>query len=203
MLCVTAVILLGVSIFLFVRNQGLSTELADLNQKYSQTQLELDRLRQVLDNEQATQEIPIYFPRKPQSVDNPEVSFAVMRNLLIEDLPQAIMEVYATGLLDEELASGYYFPSGDPEISLNKKLDLRGNSVCDGANFTTDVTENTLTVKFCRDLMLSGVLADASVQDAMKRSLLGIEGISKVIFLNKDGNCMFDESGLNLCLDKR
>lgn len=76
-----------------------------------------------------------------------------------------------------------------------------GESNCDGADFTLAVTDGTATIQFCRSFPLGGVITDAAMGRQMDATLLQFSEITKVAILDVFGNCMFDLSGLNRCLD--
>ncbi len=78
---------------------------------------------------------------------------------------------------------------------------LTGESNCDGADFTLAVTDGTATVQFCRSVLLAGVISDGIMIRQMEATLMQFSEITKVIILNVFGDCMFDLSDLNLCLD--
>ena len=78
---------------------------------------------------------------------------------------------------------------------------LTGESNCDGADFTLAVTDGTATIQFCRSVPLGGVITDAAMGRQMDATLLQFSEITKVAILNVFGDCMFDLSGLNRCLD--
>ncbi len=78
---------------------------------------------------------------------------------------------------------------------------LTGESNCDGADFTLAVTDGTATVQFCRSVRLGGVLTDVAMARQMEATLTQFSEITKGIILDVRGDCMFDLSGLNRCLD--
>ena len=45
-----------------------------------------------------------------------------------------------------------------------------------------------------------GVVSDAQAQSEIEASLKQFPTIMKVVILDKEGNCLFDQSGLNNCL---
>lgn len=77
---------------------------------------------------------------------------------------------------------------------------LTGESNCGGADFVMEVSGGTALIQFCRTVILTGVVADAIMQVQLQATLKQFADIDDVIILNQFGDCMFDLSGLNLCL---
>jgi hypothetical protein len=83
---------------------------------------------------------------------------------------------------------------------------LTGDSNCGGNNFvlTKDTSANSITVQFCKNLTLGGVGDSARVNTVIKAGItenkfLSADSPSKIIVLDRNGNCVGDESGLNRC----
>lgn len=79
------------------------------------------------------------------------------------------------------------------------------DSSCDGGDFVIGVGEGEdaglLSVQFCRTVILSGVVGDALMDAQLTATMLQFPGVERVVILNQFGDCMFDLSGLNLCLN--
>lgn len=201
LLVITLVLLListGLIGWLLVSRQNQLEEFTVLQNQYVETKLELDRLQQVIGEEVLAD---IYFPKDRTSSSEPTELFPLQRRVSAQDKVAGIIGSYIVGITATELEQGYYLPSGDFEITNYQRLDLRGESNCEGKDFTVSTENSIVTVKFCKALMQSGVLADARVKSAMERSIKEATETEKVIFLNRDGDCMFDESGMNICLE--
>ena len=135
------------------------------------------------------QVISVYFPKT--TVDDPSKVYAVERttdktstveNVSIEDL--------ITGPTSDEKKLNYYTP-----------IVLTGTSICTGKDFTLVIGDNkTATVQFCKSLKLDGELADARVITSVTKTLEQFSTITKVVVLDKNGNCVGDLSGMNSCL---
>jgi hypothetical protein len=67
-------------------------------------------------------------------------------------------------------------------------------------SFSIDIVAGTATIQFVVQVILTGVVADAIMQRQLERTLTQFPTIDEVIILNQFGDCMFDQSGLNLCL---
>lgn len=70
---------------------------------------------------------------------------------------------------------------------------LRGPSDC-GADFKLKIKDGTATLRFCRTVWGSGVGSDARALHTISATLKQFKSVKKVISLNKDGRCLFDES---------
>jgi hypothetical protein len=73
-------------------------------------------------------------------------------------------------------------------------------SNCDGADFQIEISGGLATIQFCRGVILTGVVADAIMQTQLNATLTAWADIDRVAILNQAGDCLFDLSGLNLCL---
>jgi hypothetical protein len=60
--------------------------------------------------------------------------------------------------------------------------------------------QGTATLKFCRILSSPGIGTDARIQSEIDTTLKQFANIKKVVLLTKDGHCIGDESGRDLCL---
>jgi hypothetical protein len=79
-------------------------------------------------------------------------------------------------------------------------LLVPGASTCKGQDFTLMVTLGIATVQLCRLTSSAGVGQDARAQSEITNTLLQFPGITRVIVLNSAGHCLFDQSGMDLCL---
>lgn len=87
------------------------------------------------------------------------------------------------------------------EISAGFKADLNlsGDSNCAGNWFELDTSGGKATLKFCRTVTLTGAVADGLLEQSLGKTLMDNSGLSKVVILNRDNNCLFNASGLNSC----
>jgi hypothetical protein len=95
-----------------------------------------------------------------------------------------------TGPTESESKEGYFTPV----------VLLPNTSNCGAKDFMLAISDSVATLKFCKDFESNGVLSDARAQEAINASLLQFQSVKKVVILAKNGNCMFDASGQNLCL---
>jgi hypothetical protein len=70
---------------------------------------------------------------------------------------------------------------------------LRGKSDC-GADFTLKIAHGTATLRFCRTVWGSGVGGDARALHTIDATLKQFRSVKKVITLDEDGRCLFDQS---------
>jgi|SRR5665647_766576 len=136
-----------------------------------------------------TYPVGVYFSKRPDSDNDPSKVFAVSRtspNLVVGKF--AITELLK-GPTGSESAQGYFTTA-----------QLRsGESNCNGNDFILTIENSTATLKFCRVFNHLGVVADGQADSELKATLKQFSTVKKVIILNKDGNCEFDLSGMNLC----
>lgn len=136
-------------------------------------------------SEVVTGNTKIYFPKG-------EVLTAVGRNFTGNDLSAEVLFIVL------ERVKG---PTAD-EISKGFKKDVTFNSEsnCDGNWFEiSSPTTTTLQIQFCRGIALSGAVADGLLEQGIKKSITENTSYTKVIILDKSGNCLFNASGLNKC----
>ena len=137
--------------------------------------------------------IEVLFSRHPESDNDPAAVFAVDRVA-----PNSGVARYAVGQLlegptAEEAGAGYFstwtsFMYGD-------------DSDCGGERFAIALEGGVATVRFCVRVILLGVVADGQALSALTATLEQFATIDRFILLNRAGDCMFDLSGLNRCLD--
>ena len=116
---------------------------------------------------------------------------AVDRVLAGENLEAEAVEAMLAGPTEDERAIGVASRWDDV---------LSGESSCDGLNFTLEFSGGLATIQFCRTVILTGVVADAIMQAQLNATLMQFADIDAVAILNASGDCLFDLSGLNLCL---
>lgn len=135
--------------------------------------------------------VKVYFSKNPTSATDPSKTFAV--NRVSPDLGVA---KYVIG----ELIKGP--TAGETALGYFSKVKVSGTSNCGGPSFTVTISETKkATLKFCKDFVSEGgVVSDAQAQSEIQASLTQFPTITKVVILDKEGNCLFDQSGLNNCL---
>ncbi|MFE3447341.1 GerMN domain-containing protein [Nonomuraea sp. NPDC059194] len=70
---------------------------------------------------------------------------------------------------------------------------IRGKSDC-GADFKLSISKGTATLRFCRTVFGLGVGGDARILHTIDRTLRQFGTVKKVITLDKDGRCLFDQT---------
>ncbi|MFI6596205.1 GerMN domain-containing protein [Nonomuraea sp. NPDC050536] len=70
---------------------------------------------------------------------------------------------------------------------------IRGGSDC-GADFSLKIRRGTATLRFCRTVWGSGVGGEARILRTIETTLRQFSSVKKVVTLNKDGRCLFDET---------
>lgn len=134
--------------------------------------------------------VKVYFSKHTDSDNDPTKTFPVDRtspNIAVASY--AISQLIA-GPTTDEAALGLY-----------STVKVRGDtSNCSGQDFKIKILEGTATLQFCRTFDAIGTMSDATAQETIKATLLQFSTVKKVIILSKTGNCQFDMSGQNLCL---
>ena len=135
--------------------------------------------------------IQVFFSREPDSAYDFAAVFPVMRTAPDSGVARAALNALIAGPTPEEAADGYY-------SELGQMLD--GQSTCGGQDYTIRIEAGTATVQFCRWVVSAGVGQDARVLNTVGATLRQFATVERVRLLGREGNCLFDESGLNRCL---
>jgi spore germination protein GerM len=157
-----------------------------------QSRLNTERFAWEMDRQSAT--VQLFFSRNPESANDFTAVFPVQRQVLYEGqrVATATLEALIAGPTAAERAQGYFSELGGM---------LAGPSNCDGRDFRLSVqADGTAIVQFCRQVVSAGVGQDARVTTQIETTLRQFSTISRVRLLTREGNCLFDQSGLNLCL---
>ena len=137
--------------------------------------------------------VQVFFSRDPDSFGDFGAVFPLARTVpgnpgLIEQTLAALI----AGPTAAERAAGYFSDFG--------ALVVGTTSTCKGEDFVVMVASGTATVQLCRATSSAGIGQDARAQAEVEATLEQFSGITKVVVLNASGHCLFDESGLDLCL---
>jgi hypothetical protein len=137
--------------------------------------------------------VQVFFSRDPDSFNDFTAVFAQSRVVpggagLIEQTVAA----HLAGPTPAEQAAGYF--------SDFKNLVVPGASSCKGQDFTLMVTLGIATLQLCHATSSAGIGQDARAQNEINATLMQFPGITKVIVLGATGHCLFDGSGMDLCL---
>ncbi|MEO6729151.1 MAG: hypothetical protein ABIM99_04480 [Candidatus Dojkabacteria bacterium] len=142
----------------------------------------------------------IYLSKTPESFDT-DFSFtvAVSREINVLEPVETAMREIIIGPTTSEYSLGYRNP-----------VILTGGSNCGGDDFTVSTTYDSTArttdtvVQFCKDLP-SGIGPQARIKSVITDTLsnfgdsLGFH-LGDLNILTKEGNCIGDESGMNICL---
>ncbi|HEY9902316.1 MAG TPA: hypothetical protein V6D43_07785 [Candidatus Sericytochromatia bacterium] len=113
-----------------------------------------------------------------------------MRTTSSQGLAQFAIEQLIAGPTSQEKARNLMAP-----------IQLRDRSNC-GKDFTLSISNGVATLKFCKSVLSSGVGDDGRQKSSINATLKQFSTINSVIILDKNGNCLSDQSGENSCLKK-
>jgi hypothetical protein len=140
-----------------------------------------------------TRAVTLYFSRRPQSLEDFTAVFPVQRQVqpVNQQVATAAMEALIVGPTAAEQQAGYFSELGGM---------LSGASLCNGRDFRLSIqADGTAVLQFCRQTSSAGVGQDARVRNQIEATLRQFGTIQRVRVLNRDGQCLFDQSGLNQC----
>lgn len=140
-------------------------------------------------NTQTAIPIKVYFAKDPDSNNDPSIAVAVNRSCPDMGVARCAITELLKGPNSEEKAQGLFTP-----------VKLSGASTCNGPDFMLTISNGFAKLQFCRQLELTGVLADARIQTTIEKSLKQFSSVSKVAILDQSGNCPLDMTGENRCL---
>ena len=137
--------------------------------------------------------VQVFFSHDPESFNDFTMVFPQARTVpggaaIIEQTLAALL----AGPTAAEQAAGFF--------SDFHNLIVPGPSTCKGQDFTFFVSLGVATVQLCHQTSSAGIGQDARAQSELNATLMQFGGITKVIVLGATGHCLFDESGLDLCL---
>lgn len=135
--------------------------------------------------------VQVFFSKDPDSQNDPAKVFAVQRVSSTLGVARFAVEELIKGPTPAETALGYY--------SEWQKFQYMGASDCGGENFALSIDTGRATIRFCRSVRLLGTLSDARADQTLKATLLQFPSVDKAVILDKQGHCLFDSSGMDLC----
>lgn len=139
--------------------------------------------------ESKTYPVSVFFSKRPDSDNDPGKVFAVARTSPDLGVGTFAISELLKGPTETEKAQGYF-----------TTVRVRsGESNCGGEDFTLMIENGTATLRFCRQFDHLGVVADGQAESELKATLKQFSTVQKVVILNRDNNCEFDLSGMNLC----
>jgi hypothetical protein len=135
----------------------------------------------------------VHFSKNPDSNEDFDFTVAVER-----EVPegQDALEVALIELIEGPTAA-------EADDGLFSPIKLSGESNCDSGNFRYTTAADKLTLTFCKQITSSGVGDDARIQAVVEETVKtnSDDDELKVIILDREGNCLGDQSGQNLCLN--
>ncbi len=134
--------------------------------------------------------VKVYFSKHPDSDNDPSKTFPVNRTSPTPAIGTYAISQLIVGPTSDEAALGLY-------STVRVRNDV---SNCDGQDFKLTIAGGVATLRFCRTFDVIGTMSDATAQETIKANLLQFSTVKKVVILSKTGNCQFDLSGQNLCL---
>lgn len=150
-------------------------------------------VEQLSDNSDKEGYLVIHFSKDPESLENFDYTVPVERDV---DAASSAIEAALVELLKgptaSEVTAGVFTP-----------IKLSGTSNCEGGNFRYTTNASKLTFTFCKQLTLAGIGDDARILAVIEATVAANSGTTppEVIVLNKNGDCLGDQSGQNQCLN--
>jgi hypothetical protein len=135
--------------------------------------------------------VQVFFSRRSTSDDDFTAVFPVARTAPDLGVARFALQSLIAGPTPDELRAGYFSDLGGM---------LEGPSTCGGPDFTVAIQNGTATVQFCRLVSSAGVGQDARTGAQIEATLRQFPTVQRVRLLTSDGHCLFDQSGLDLCL---
>lgn len=137
-----------------------------------------------------TYPVSVYFSKHTASDDDPSKTFAVARTSPNAGVAKFSITELLKGPTESEKTQGFF-----------SYVRLRDDaSSCGGADFTITIKDQVATLQFCKTFDHVGSVSDGQAESSIKATLLQFPTVKKVIILNKSGDCEFNLSGQNLCL---
>lgn len=136
----------------------------------------------------AKSKVKVFFPKNPPTAQNLTDVEAVWRTTESKSVATFAMEQLIAGPQVAERQKG-----------LADAVKLSGNSNC-GRDFTLSVTNGVAKLKFCKNVVSAGVGDDARTKSAINATLKQFPTVKSTLILDRNGNCLADQSGENLCL---
>ena len=138
----------------------------------------------------AAPQVAVYFSHHPESDADFTAVLPVSRAAPDQGVARAALEYLIAGPTPAEQATGFFSELGGM---------LRGPSTCGGPDFSITIEAGLATVRFCRQISSAGIGQDARVQAQIGATLRQFPSIQRIRLLTSTDDCLFDESGLNLC----
>ncbi|MCL1463437.1 GerMN domain-containing protein [Argonema galeatum] len=135
--------------------------------------------------------VKVFFPNYSRNTTDLGHVEPVLRTTQRRDLSRFAIEQLIVGPTSNETRMGFIKP-----------IQFRGSSNC-GSDFTLSISSGVARIKFCKIIPSAGIGDDARVTSSIKATLKQFSTVKSVIILTKEGDCLGDMSGENLCLRRR
>lgn len=152
------------------------------------TQNPSDKKSKAPDTDNQSEPVSVYYSKSPESDADPSAVFPVKRISPDDNVAGFALKELVKGPTEEEAKKGYFTP-----------VKLRGDALQD--DFTLSISDGTATVKFLRQFDHTGIVVDGQAESALKATLKQFSTVQKVVILDSSGNCEFDASGQNRCME--
>jgi spore germination protein GerM len=136
-----------------------------------------------------TKQVKVFFPTSRSQQDFSYVA-PVLRRTQTQGVAQFAIEQLVAGPTAQEKQQGFTAP-----------ISLRGSSNC-GRDFQLAVSTGVARLKFCKQVLSAGIGDDARIKSAITATLKQFSSINSVVLLDRNGNCLNDQSGDNRCLQQ-
>ncbi|MBD1931065.1 GerMN domain-containing protein [Funiculus sociatus] len=138
----------------------------------------------------AVKKVKVFFPKNIRTSQDFTYVEPVLRTTSSASVAQFAIEQLIAGPTSQEKARG-----------LSDPIEFKGTSNC-GKDFTLSITNGTAKLKFCKSVISGGTGDDARQKSSINNTLKQFPTINSVIILDRNGNCLSDQSGENTCLKK-
>lgn len=132
-------------------------------------------------------QVKVFFPTARSQQDLSYVA-PVVRRTQTQGVAQFAIEQLIAGPTTQERQQGFTAP-----------INLRGSSNC-GRDFRLTVSTGVARLQFCKQVVSGGIGDDARIKNSITATLKQFPSINSVVLLDRNGNCLNDQSGDNLCL---
>jgi hypothetical protein len=136
--------------------------------------------------------VQVFFSRNPDSLNDFTAVFPVTRDVPAPSVMEGAVAALIAGPSAAEQATGLF--------SDFRALITGTVSNCKGLDFTLLPAGGVVTLQLCRTTSSAGIGQDARTQAEVEATLMQFPGVTRVIVLSSTGHCLFDASGLDLCL---
>ncbi|WP_088892896.1 GerMN domain-containing protein [Leptolyngbya ohadii] len=135
------------------------------------------------------QTVQVFFPKNPPQNNDLGYVEPVLRRTQSTGVAQFAVSQVIVGPNRQERQRGFIAP-----------IRLQGTSNCSGRDFTLSIASGTARLQFCRQVISAGVGDDARITSSLNATLKQFPTVRSVVLLDREGRCLGDMSGENLCL---